>query len=67
MKTVTSTSPDRPGTPQSQGVDFSEVQKVQADLAYNAEKALRAHQNNARALCLQIQDQRPALASGVFA
>ena len=59
---------NRPGTPQSHGVAFSEVQKAQADLAYNADKALRAHlENEARALRLQIQDQRPALASGVFA
>lgn len=66
MKTAAKTPTARPGTPQSHGVAFSEVQKAQADLAYNAEKALRAHQNNARALCLQMADQRPALASGIF-
>ncbi|MCY1171540.1 hypothetical protein D9M73_116540 [compost metagenome] len=68
MKTAVMPPTARPGTPQAHGVAFSEVQKAQADLAYNADKAYRAHrENEARALRLQIQDQRPALASGVWA
>lgn len=67
METVkTAEAIARPGTPQAHGVAFSEVQKAQADLAYNAEKAVRAHRDEARALRLQMADVRPALASGVW-
>ena len=58
---------NQPETSQSHGVDFSEMQKAQADVAYNADKAYWANRaNDSQALRLQIQDQRPALASGIW-
>lgn len=46
----------RPGTPQAYGFDWDEDQAIQADLAYNANKAARAHREHAdRALRLQMQ------------
>lgn len=66
MKNANINQPDGPQIPQSHGVAFSEVKKAQADLAYNANKAAEAHRDAVRALRLQIQDQRPALASGIW-
>jgi len=44
------------GTPQAAGFDWEEDQAIQADLAYNADKAGRAHrEHEARAMRLQMR------------
>lgn len=45
-----------PGTPQAAGFDWEEQQAIQADLAYNVNKAARAHKaHDDNALRLQMQ------------